>query len=293
MTTVGVLFPGEMGVAVARRLTARGHRVATSARGRSHRTLEAAATAGVDVLPELSDVVQVAQLVLCLVPQEAAVEMARAFVAATEATGERPMYLDANSLAPATMREIAGVVTAGGCDCVDGAFIGNAASIGERTVLYLSGPQAPRAAGMLRDALAVQLVGEEVGVASAFKLSIYGFNKGLVALFLEMVVAADRIGLRDDLIQCLRDFYPGSVETVERLLPTYPRHARRRTQEMTEVVEWLGELGLSADMAAATRAVIQDVASLQLQDDGQWDAEKLIVEMCRRGLLRGRGAPSS
>ena len=113
-----------------------------------------------------------------------------------------------------------------------------------------------------------KLVGEEVGVASAFKLSIYGFNKGLVALFLEMVVAADRIGLRDELIQCLRDFYPGSVETVERLLPTYPRHARRRTQEMTEVVEWLGELGLSADMAAATRAVIQDVASLAAA--GRW-----------------------
>ena len=107
-----------------------------------------------------------------------------------------------------------------------------------------------------------KLVGEEVGVASAFKLSIYGFNKGLVALFLEMVVAADQIGLRDELIQCLRDFYPGSVETVERLLPSYPRHAHRRAQEMTEVVEWLGELGLSADMAAATRAVIQDVASL-------------------------------
>jgi 3-hydroxyisobutyrate dehydrogenase-like beta-hydroxyacid dehydrogenase len=293
MTTLGVLYTGEMGAAVARRLTASGHRVVTSANGRSPRTLEAAAASGVDVLPLLSGVVREAELVLCLVPQEAAVAAAREFAAATVAADARPVYLDANSLAPATLREIVGVVTASGCDCVDGAFIGNAASLGEKTVLCLSGPQASWAAGVFGEALAVRVLGEEVGIASAFKLSIYGFNKGLVALFLEMTAAADQLGLRQELIGCLRDFYPGSVETVERLLPTYPRHARRRTQEMTEVVEWLGEIGQSADMAAATRAVIQQVASLDLSHDGEWDAETLVAEMCRLGLLRARGDPSS
>ena len=145
---------------------------------------------------------------------------------------------------------------------------------------------------MLGDGLAVTVLGDEAGAASAFKLSVYGFNKGLVALFLEMRWRPTASDCVMSCFRCLRDFYPGSVETAVRLLPTYPRHAGRRTQEMTEVVEWLGEVGLSANMASATREVIPDVASLELRD-GRWDAEKLVAEMCRRGLLRGRRPLSS
>lgn len=292
MTTFAILSPGDMGAAVARRLSAAGERVVTSGHGRSSRTLEAAAAAGIQVVPALSDVVREAEVVLCLVPQEAALDVAREVASASRAEGARLLYVDANSLSPATMREIVGVLEGSGCDCVDGAFIGNAASLDEKTALYLSGPRAGEVAGVLGDALAVRLLGDEVGVASALKLSVYGFNKGLVALFLEMTAAADRLGLRQELTDCLRSFYPGSVATVERLLPTYPRHARRRVSEMSEVVEWLDEIGQSADMAAATRAVIGQVASLGLPDRDGWDAESLVADMCRRGLLRGGDAPA-
>jgi 3-hydroxyisobutyrate dehydrogenase-like beta-hydroxyacid dehydrogenase len=289
MSTIGIVSPGDMGCAVGRRLTASRYRVVTSALGRSSRTLQAAAAAGFVVLPRLADVAGEADLVMSLVPQDAAVAAARDFAAAAAASDARPLYLDANSLAPATMREIFAVVTEAGCECVDGAFVGSAAALGEKTVLYLSGPLAGRAAGMLAAGLRVRQLGREAGVASAFKLSVYGFNKGLVALFLEMVAAAGRIGLQHELVDCLRDFYPGSVATVDRLLPTYPRHARRREQEMAEVVEWLGEVGQSGVMAAATRAVIGEVAALGLREDADWDADALVAELMLRGLLRDRG----
>jgi 3-hydroxyisobutyrate dehydrogenase-like beta-hydroxyacid dehydrogenase len=286
VTTFGIVSPGDMGAAVARRLVAAGHMVLASGDGRSPRTVEAAAAAGIEILPALTDVVRQAAVVLCVVPQEAAPGVAREFAAAGLATGARPLYVDANSLSPATMREIAGIVESAGGDCVDGAFVGSAASLGEKTVLYLSGPRAAEVEEALGGALAVRLLGAEVGVASAFKLSIYGFNKGLVALFLEMIAAADRLGLRPELTECLRDFYPGSVATVERLLPTYPRHARRRVAEMAEVVGWLDDIGQAGDMAAATRAVIAAVAALGLPDRDGWDPEALVAEMCGRGLLR-------
>jgi 3-hydroxyisobutyrate dehydrogenase-like beta-hydroxyacid dehydrogenase len=292
VTTFAILSPGDMGAAVARRLGAVGERVVTNGYGRSARTLEAAAAAGIEVVSTLSDVVCEADVVLSLVPQEVALDVARNVASASRAAGARLLYVDANSLSPATMREIAGVLAESGCDCVDGAFIGNAASLGEKTALYLSGPRAGEAAELFDGALAVRLLGDEIGVASAFKLSVYGFNKGLVALFLEMMAAADRLGLRQELTDCLRDFYPGSVGTVERLLPTYPRHARRRVSEMSEVVEWLDEIGQSGDMAAATRSVISRVASLGLPEGDSSDAESLVAEMCRRGLLRGGGSPA-
>jgi 3-hydroxyisobutyrate dehydrogenase-like beta-hydroxyacid dehydrogenase len=288
--TVGIVSLGEMGAAVARRLTAAGDRVVTCDRGRSSRTIETAGHVGAEVAPDLSVVARESAVVLSVVPQDAALEVARDFAGASVDDGVRPLYIDANSLSPATMGEIAGVLASAGWDCVDGAFVGNAAALGEKTTLYLSGSRAGEAARLLARALTVRVLGGEVGAASAFKLSIYGFNKGLVALFLEMMAAADRLGLRGELMDCLRDFYPGSVATVERLLPTYPRHARRRAAEMAEVIAWLGEIGQSADMAQGTRAVIENVASLGLPAEGDSDAETLVAEMCRRGLLR-RGEP--
>ena len=41
-----------------------------------------------------------------------------------------------------------------------------------------------------------------------------------------------------------RASYPGIMELVDRTLPTYPRHAARRGQEMAEVEKTLAGLGL-------------------------------------------------
>ena len=289
--SVGVLFPGDMGAALVRRLTAHGHRVVSCLEGRSPRTRDAAGATGVVALPSLADVAVQADLVLSVVPQEAAPAVARDFSAAAQEAAVRSLYVDCNSLAPASMVEIAGVLAVTGCDCVDGAFVGSAAALGGKTTLCLSGPRAPEAARLLGDALPVRVLGGEVGLASAFKLSVYGFNKGLVALYLEMVTAADRLGLRDELIGTLRDFYPGSVETAERLLPTYPRHAPRRIDELSEVIGWLGALGQSAGMATATRAVIEEIAALGVPAENGWDAAALLDELCGRGLLRRDALP--
>jgi 3-hydroxyisobutyrate dehydrogenase-like beta-hydroxyacid dehydrogenase len=285
VNTAGMLYPGDMGSAVARRLNGHGWSVVSCAEGRSARTRSAAAAAGVELLPTLEAVVIRADVAISLVPQTAVLETATAFAAASRATSRRPLYLDANSVSPATMEEVCARVAAAGVDCVDGAFIGSSKMLGSKTALYVSGARAEDARDLLAGALDVRVLGAEPGVASAFKLCMYGFNKGLVAIFLEMAAAADRLGQRDELMVCLRAFYPGSVETVERLLPTYPRHAARRAEELSEVVEWLRSIDQQGPMAAATRAVIEDLARLGLPADAQWDAEGVLEECRRRHLL--------
>jgi 3-hydroxyisobutyrate dehydrogenase-like beta-hydroxyacid dehydrogenase len=267
-------------------MRAHGWTVVSCTGGRSLRTREAAEAAGVELVPSLDEVVRRSDLVVSLVPQTGVLETAAAFAAAAAgAPLRRPIYVDANSVAPATVRDVAAVVTAAGAGCVDGAFTGNAASLPGRTTLYVSGPCAVEVEALFGEAIPVRVLGDEIGTASAFKLCFSGFNKGLVALFLEMVTAADRLGQRDELVESLRAFYPGSVETVERLLPTYPRHAGRRVAELDEVLDWLREIGQSGHMAAATRSVIAEVASLDVPDASAQDAEALLSEYCRRGLL--------
>lgn len=284
MKTLALLHPGDMGSAVATAFTRRGWRVVSYLAGRSERTRRLALQAGVAALPSMADCVSASQLVVSLVPQRAAATTARAFGAACREVGSAPPYLDANSLSPATMAEVARIVTESGADCVDGAFIGNAAMLGTKTTLYLSGPAASSVAEQIGGALATRVLSPDVGSASSFKLAIYGFNKGLVAMFLEMITAADLLGFREELLDCLRDFYPGQMATVERLLPTYPRHVGRRVEEMDEVIAWLASIAHRSDMAEGTRSVFGCLEALAL-DDRPWPFDRLVEEYCRRRLL--------
>jgi len=284
--TVTVLYPGSMGSAVARRLSAIGCRVFSYVEGRSPRTRAAAADSGVLTLASLEEAVAAAELVVSLVPQDAVVETAAAFAEAARTTGNHPLYLDGNSVAPSVMVNVRALVEQAGAECVDGSFIGNDKMLGDGTTLYLSGGSGAQiVAASVAKAFRTRVISTEVGVASAFKLSIWGFNKGLVALFLDMMAAADYIGQRDELLQCLRDFYPGTVATVERLLPTYPRHAKRRVEEMGELESWLAEIGQDPALVTGAKTVLSRFNDLGLQADGPWDFEQLLEVCCRRGFL--------
>ncbi len=288
---VGLLYPGEMGAALARRLGGAGWRVVTCLEGRGAATRARAVEAGIEPLASLPAVAAAADVVVSLVPPGAAAEAAAAFAAAAaSAAAARPVYLDANSVSPLVATAVAGVVRGAGCEAVDGAFVGGAAGLGPdpappaATVLYLSGPAAATLGELLGEALPVRVVGVEVGRASAFKLAFAGFNKGLVALLLEAAAAGELAGLHAELLERLRAFYPGAVATVERLLPSYPRHAARRAVEMSEEAAWLAAAGQEAPMAAATQAVLERLAALDLATEGVTAAD--VLEECRRqGLL--------
>ncbi len=285
-----ILYPGEMGAAVGKALADGGWTVVTCLEGRSSRTLAAAASAGITAMTDLAAAVAAADVVVSVVPQDAVLETAASFAAAVAAQERRPIYLDANSVSPATLDEVRTVVEGAGCDCVDGAFLGSAATLDGRTTLYLSGERAGELAALLGDALRWVVLGPEAGAASAFKLAFAGFNKGLVALFLEVTAAAERLGQRDELVERLREFYPGTVETVERLLPSYPRHAVRRVQEMDELITWLRGLGSGAEMAAGTRAVLAGFAALGLDGAAAWGLDDLLDACAQAGFLSDEGA---
>jgi 3-hydroxyisobutyrate dehydrogenase-like beta-hydroxyacid dehydrogenase len=286
MHTAAILYPGEMGSAVGAMLVEGGWTVTTCVEDRSERTREGAQSAGITLLATLPEAVSASDLVVSLVPQDAVLETARRFAAVVRGGSDRPpVYLDANSVAPEAMARVAGVVSEVGADAVDGAFVGSSRALGQRTALYLSGPRAAAVAAALPASLHAKVVGTEIGLASAFKLAFAGFNKGLVALFLETAATGDAVGKKAELLECLRDFYPGTVETVERLLPSYPRHAHRRAQEMRELAEWLTETGREALMSGAAATVLERFAALGLSVDESASLEALLDDCRRRGFL--------
>jgi hypothetical protein len=145
----------------------------------------------------------------------------------------------------------------------------------------------------LPEALHAGELGVEVGAASALKLAFAGFNKGLVALFLEVMEAADAAGDRDELLACLRAFYPGTIETLERLLPSYPRHAARRADELDELARWLTSEGRDAGCAAAARDVLRRFAALGLDDRPGWTFAEVLASYAAAAAARPAGGEPS
>ena len=265
-----MLYPGEMGVAVASALIAGGWSVCSHLESRSPASRAAAEATGITQLGSLDEVVAAVDLVISLVPPAAAEEVARAVAAAARDTGRQPMYLDLNSVAPDTVKSVANALAASGLECTDGAFVGSAADLGGHTSLYLSGPRAAELVATLPESLHATRLGGEVGSASAFKLAFAGFNKSLVALFLEVMGAAELTGKPAELLSCLRAFYPGTIETVERLLPSYPKHAARRAVELDELARWLESERRDPAWAEAARDTLSRYAALSIDGERRW-----------------------
>ena len=139
--TIGLLHPGEMGGAVGQCLTAGGHEVLWVPEGRSAETAARAGAAGLSGAADLADLVRRSDVIMSVCPPHAAVGIARQ-VAQAQPVAFGGVYVDANAIAPATAREIAAIVEAGGASYVDGGIIGTPPVTPGFIRLYLSGPRA-------------------------------------------------------------------------------------------------------------------------------------------------------
>jgi hypothetical protein len=230
VTTVGVLSAGAMGSAVGAAYRAGGARVVTTAAGRSARTAERAAAAGLELLPDLAAVVDASDLVLSIVPPGQARATARSLAGAR-------LLVEANAVGPQTVREMAGV----GAQLVDGSISGGppGPSDVQRTRLYLSGPRAEEVAGVPAPWLDVRVVGPQIGTASAIKMCTASYYKGRAALAAQALLTAQELEVTDVVLDDLGDLLPGP-----RSVALAAAKAWRYVDEMREIALTQGTAGL-------------------------------------------------
>jgi 3-hydroxyisobutyrate dehydrogenase-like beta-hydroxyacid dehydrogenase len=289
--TIGILYPGEMGSALGKALLQGGFRVLTTLEGRSERTGRLSREAGIAAVDSLQELAQAADIVLSVVPPPAAVATADAFLASRRMS-RRQVYVDLNSIALETAVCIATRLGEAGVGFVDGKILGLAAQLRTRGTLFLSGPSAAYVAKPFERFVRVKVMGDAAGTASAFGMMLSGMTKGVVALFLEMSIAARHAGLLEDLLACYRECYPGIMAVVDRLLPTYPQHAGRRGEELREVERTLLQLGLQPALVRGARQLITEFARLELPGDGPegsrspWSVTEVVEAAFAGDLLR-------
>ena len=190
-----------------------------------------------------------ATIILSVNLASVAAEVARS---ALPALTESQVYADLNTASPHTKREIAEILRPSSVLLADVALLAPVPGRGLRTPALVSGPGAKRFHDLLAPhGMPVTVLDAQVGSAAARKLVRSIFMKGLAAVVIECLEAAERLGCEEwageQLLTVIRD-----ERLIDRLVEGSRTHAARRVHEMEAAAELLAEIGVASYMTNAT-----------------------------------------
>jgi 3-hydroxyisobutyrate dehydrogenase-like beta-hydroxyacid dehydrogenase len=294
-STIGILYPGEMGTALGKLLSHAGFRVVTTTEGRSARTQLLCRESGLTVLDSLGEVLEHAGIVVSLVSPAAALSVATDVAAHRQDQSGTLLYIDANSISPMAAGQICDLLGQVGVDFVDGSIFGLAFQLRKAGTLYLSGLRAKELSEKFGPFLCVRAIGDTPGQASALKMIVSSIPKGLSGLFVEVMLFARQMHLFDEAMEACDEIYPSIMEVMRRMLPTYPQHARRRCEELQAAEETMLMSGFKPRIVRAVREVTSDLAAVDWQDNrdpGQWTIAEIMREASEKGRLQSQPSRS-
>jgi 3-hydroxyisobutyrate dehydrogenase-like beta-hydroxyacid dehydrogenase len=232
---IGILHPGEMGAAIASALRKRGEEVVWASVGRSAATAGRAAAAGLEDVRTVEELARRSEVIFALCPPAAAVEVARFL---PRFAG---IYVDANAVSPATASTIAGLVGR----YVDGGVIGPPPREQGSTRLYLSGGEGLRIADLFAGTIVdARVISEEIGAASALKMTFAAWTKGTSALLLATRAVARAEGVDETLLEEWRTSLPQLLERSDAAARSAARKGWRWIGEMEEIADTFAAAGL-------------------------------------------------
>jgi 3-hydroxyisobutyrate dehydrogenase-like beta-hydroxyacid dehydrogenase len=172
-------------------------------------------------------------------------------------------FLDLNSASPRTKQQSAVVIESAGGYYVEAGVMTPVPPYGLKVPMLLGGPQAARLAQLLDPlGLKLQVVSDQVGIASAIKMCRSVMVKGLEALVIESFATARSYGVESHMIPTLYETFPG-IDWNQQAAYFFSRvvqHGKRRADEMREAARTVEEAGFAAALTAAI-ASKQDLVS--------------------------------
>ena len=146
------------------------------------------------------------------------------------------------------------------------------------TRIYLSGPRAGEVAALPFDGVDVVVVGDEVGAASAVKMSTASVYKGSAALLTQALRAADHYGVLEHVLDDLGEL----ADDAGRRIARAAAKSERYVGEMHEIAAAQAAAGLDPALFEAMAEVYAEIAGTELAQVAPEDA--------RLGSRRGAGS---
>jgi len=258
--TIGILYPGNMGISIAASAQNSGYEVYWASEGRSPQTHSRAEKFNLHDAYTLAKLCETCSMIVSVCPPHAAEDVAKQVLQ----HGFTGLYLDANAISPQRALRIEREMTTAGATFVDGGIIGGPAWESGQTWLYLSGKEAETAASVFSAGpLETDVIGDDAGKASALKMCFAANTKGTTALLCAILAVAEKLGVREDLQhQWSRNGSDFAENTTQRVRNVTTK-AWRFAGEMDEIAATFNEAGMSDGFHAAAADVYRRIADFK------------------------------
>lgn len=233
--TIAILMPGDMGHAVGRVLREHGFDAITALDRRGNHSHALAKEAGLRDVGSLGQAVDEADLILSILHPAAALDQAEHVAAEMKARGKTPVYVDCNAISPETAVKVASIIDEVGAPFIDAGIIGLAPGKGSGPRFYVSGPDLDPMLALDGKGFQVIRAGEKVGEASSLKMVYAGLTKGTWTLQTAVLLAAQKLGVADALLEELDFSQSAALEAMRARVPFLPADSARWIGEMEEI----------------------------------------------------------
>jgi 3-hydroxyisobutyrate dehydrogenase-like beta-hydroxyacid dehydrogenase len=257
MARIALIGFGEAGGILGHDLASRGLEVSTydilcDAPGSREAMLAKARSSTVRAGESLADAARDAQLIISAVTASSALGVA---ADAAQRLGTGQVFLDINSVSPATKQKMANHFAKSPAHFVEAAVMAAFPPQRLRAPILLGGPHAADIAPRLTAiGFNVAVASDRIGVASAIKMCRSLVIKGLEAIVVESMLTARRYGAEDAVLRSLDATFPDmgwQEELPDYLIGRVAQHGRRRAEEMREVAQAVGDVGIDPLMSEA------------------------------------------
>lgn len=174
------------------------------------------------------------------------------------------VYADATSKSLAVRDSVARRCHAAGLPFLDVAIMDTVSWADRPVELIASGTATERLESLCAGTrLQVRVVDRERPASAELKLLRSVFTKGLTALLIETLTAAERCAARAEIQRTLSKFMREDFDRIaEMLLASSIKHARRRADEMEDVLQLVSRTLTNAPMTEAAAQILRGIAEL-------------------------------
>ena len=272
--SVAILSPGDMGHAIDQLLRENELRVLTCLAGRSSRTKELSEKAGITDVPSINELVEQSDVLMSVTVSEAVPGLCREISDAVKATGTDLLFAECNAIAPELSKEMEGVLKSGGARYVDASIIGGPPRNGSSPRVYASGDNVAEFLQLRDFGLDVRDLGPQLGRASGIKMCYAAMTKGTTALHAELLIAAEKMGLTEEVMAEFAGSQPAVVARMEGWMPGMPAKSRRWVSEMEEIEKTFSDLGLTPNIFKGVADMYRMIGSTPLGEENPESRDK-------------------
>ncbi len=209
--------------------------------------------AGVKLFSTPKEIFENFDLIIAAVPANKALELSNNIKSYLR---KEILYVDVSASTPDVKKQIAEIVQSKGALFVDAAMMGALPIYKHKVPIFVSGLGANKFIDiMTKYGMDIKKISDLPGEASSIKLIRSIFMKGLAALLLEVLQAAQKFGVEEVIISSLAETLNSKPfeYTMNRLITGTAIHSERRFHEMEGVISFLKSINIEPIMTKGTK----------------------------------------